>query len=152
MDYAKLGILIPSCTHSNVCLGKYVNLAVEAKHVVDKMRVGSKAGANNDLLALYSALPLREDYKDNGREEYGEILERVSHSRKRKGPDTEILNTKFHTLSKPPPSKGAPARNVNSEDNDVFAPTTGRSGGRNMGYDGVFDDDEEDLTVDNSPY
>jgi hypothetical protein len=151
LDYAKWVILLPSCTLSNVRLGKYVNLAVEAKNVVDKMRVGDKAGANNDLLALYSALPLREDYKDNGREEYAEIFDCVAHSRKRKSPDTEILNTKFRTLSKPPPPKSAPARNVDPEnDDDVFGPTASRSGGRNMGYDGVFDDDEDDLTVNDS--
>jgi hypothetical protein len=151
LDYAKWVILLPSCTLSNVRLGKYVNLAVEAKNVVDKIRAGNKAGANNDLLALYSALPLREDYKDNGREEYAEIFDRVAHSRKPKSPDTEILNTKFRTLSKPLPPKGAPARNVDLEDNDdVFGPIASRSAGHNIGYDSIFDDDEDDLTVDDS--
>lgn len=129
--------MLPSYTLFNVLLGKYVNLAVEAKNVVDKMRVGNTAGANNDLLALYSALPLREDYKDNGREEYAEIFDRVAHSRKRKSPNIEILNTKFRMLSKPPPTKAGPARNVGLEDDDdVFGPTADHSGGRNMDYNG----------------
>ena len=74
--------------------------------------------ANFELLKLYDALPLMDCYKDNAKSEYAEKLIRVAGSRKRKGPDTDILQRKFRNISAPPPTKGTPAAPVDEGEED----------------------------------
>lgn len=67
----------------------YINLAVETKRYLDVAATGKGvADARNALLAFWDTMPLNETWKDVGKEDFFEVMNRSKREKKaRKAPD-----------------------------------------------------------------